>query len=147
MKIKVGDLKEMIREALRSGDLPRAACVLLKKGDRYLSVSRRDNPDTFGLPGGKVDPGEDDETAARRECKEETGLDAEELRFLFAGRCEATEDDGVDYWTTTYVGDYSGEINTDEEGVVRWVTKEDLIGPKSPFASYNQRLFDMLDAK
>lgn len=135
-------LRQIILEKWSSEDYPRAACVLLRKGDLYLSVSRKDDPNACGIPGGKVDPGEDDETAARRELKEETGLDAGELRFLFGGVCEGGKD-GKTYWTTTYVGDYSGEIHTEEKGVVRWVAKDELL--KGPFGKYNARLFDALE--
>jgi 8-oxo-dGTP pyrophosphatase MutT (NUDIX family) len=136
-------LRQRILETWSSEDLPRAACVLLRKGDKFLSVSRKDDPTAFGLPGGKVDPGETDEEAARRELKEETGLIADELKFLYGGKCQEGTD-GVAYWTTTYVGDYSGEIHTDETGVVKWVTSDQL--RDGPFADYNNRLFDTLDA-
>lgn len=115
--------------------------MLLRKGDRFLSVSRKDDPNAYGLPGGKQEKFETSEEAARRECYEETGLGCGDLKFLYAGKCEGGKD-GKAYWTTTYVGDYTGSVNTEETGVVRWVSVEDLLD--GPFADYNRRLFDTL---
>ena len=117
----------------------RAACVLIVAEDgKVLAVSRKDNPNVWGLPGGKVDPAETEEQAAARELQEETGLTAKKLSRVFSA------DDG-EYVTTTFACEADGEIDTDESGVIRWVEPAILFDPTtSPFYGYNRALFKKL---
>lgn len=114
-----------------------AACVLIVSEDgMVLAVSRKDDPTQMGLPGGKVDPYESPIEAAGRELYEETGLQATGLRQVFK------HFDG-DCTCYTFIGKISGEINTEEAGVVRWVTPEELM--RGPFGDYNRRLFNIVN--
>jgi ADP-ribose pyrophosphatase YjhB (NUDIX family) len=54
-------------------------CVILIDG-RVLLIHRRNPPHGWALPGGFVEYGESVEEAVRREMKEETGLDLQNLR-------------------------------------------------------------------
>lgn len=118
-------------------DVLGAACCLVLDGDgKVLAVSRKDDPNAMGLPGGKIDDGEDAMTAAGRELKEETGLDAVELHPVFTRK----EDDG--FTTTTFATKISGKIHTREEGVVRWVDPQELFD--GPFGAYNIALWKHL---
>lgn len=106
-----------------------------------LAVSRKDNASAFGLPGGKIDPGETPEQAVVREVKEETGLDFSNVQPVFSRVCEGGID-GIAYLTTTFVGDISGEISTQEKGIVAWVSEDILLD--GPFGRYNEALFEAL---
>lgn len=118
-------------------DSPQAACCLILSDDgRVLAVSRKDDPTAFGMPGGKVDPGETPDQAAARELQEETGLIASNLHKVFVRK----EADG--YTTHTFACEVEGEIDTPESGVVRWVTPEVLFN--GPFGGYNKRLWKHL---
>jgi mutator protein MutT len=106
-----------------------------------LAVSRKDDPSAFGLPGGKIDPGETPAQAIVREVREETGLVFSEVHEVFREVCPGGRD-GVAYDTYTFVGQVSGEIDTSESGVVAWVSEDTLL--KGPFGRYNQALFHRL---
>jgi 8-oxo-dGTP pyrophosphatase MutT (NUDIX family) len=55
-----------------------AAVLVMDQEDRLLLLLRTDNG-LWGLPGGAMEPGERLEETAKRETKEETGLDVEQL--------------------------------------------------------------------
>ncbi|MFI7019981.1 NUDIX hydrolase [Streptomyces sp. NPDC050164] len=67
--------------------LPGAAVIVLDRASRLLLLERADTGG-WGLPGGFMDPGESLEETARREVKEETGLDITDLRLInvFSGQ-------------------------------------------------------------
>lgn len=53
--------------------------------DKFLIIQRHpDGPQggTWGLPAGKVDAGESDENAARRELQEETGIVVSSVKYM-----------------------------------------------------------------
>jgi 8-oxo-dGTP diphosphatase len=113
-----------------------AATALIYKNvildGKVLGVSRKTDPNDFGLPGGKVDEGETLYDAMVREVKEETGLTVLKAKPLFF-----RED--TDFVAVVYlVEQYYGEISTDEAGAVKWIDFEVL--KQGSFGDYNTML-------
>ena len=119
----------------------RAACVLLFINGNILAVSRGPTRLDWGLPGGKVEPGETDEQGARRELLEETGVAVDApLVVVMAAQ-------SGDYWCTTYAPAAAPALLTRPrqpspfEGFVSWVAPETLLSANCTFADYNRLLF------
>lgn len=118
----------------------RAAVVIVRNSHGLvLSVSRKTDPCLFCLPGGKLDPGEDAPTAAKRELLEETGVELLSARWVFA------EHDG-EYYTDCFVADsWQGLPTSLEQGVnVDWLTVSEICCSMSAFPEYNTRAFEAL---
>ena len=82
----------------------------------------------YGLPAGLIDPGETPEEAARRELKEETGLDLLEIRHVMPPAYSAV---GLSNEQCICVfGIAGGKISpckeTGEEITARWYSREEL---------------------
>lgn len=113
----------------------RIACVgaVVHDPAGRLLLVRRANPPSRGLwsvPGGRVEPGETEPEAVRRELREETGLDLEPGRRLGSVEIDAGSDGAVldvtDYFVAaTSAGEPRAGDDADEVG---WFTRAELDG-------------------
>ena len=113
IRIRVG--KKMKGSAVAILDDDNSMLLLLRSGkSRWM-------PNKWGLPGGKVERGENSLGAAIREAKEETDLDLEPVDMK---RLEKFSNNFVDIF---YASAYTGEVRTDfEHEDFEWVTRADI---------------------
>jgi 8-oxo-dGTP diphosphatase len=109
--------------------VPCVGAVVRDESGRILVV-RRARPPTEGLwsiPGGRVEPGETLAEAARREVREETGLDVEVQEVL--GGVEIPHGDNV-YDVADFAATVRGVVPPlaagDDASEARWVTADEL---------------------
>ena len=93
--------------------------LVLRQDGKILAISRKDNENDFGLPGGKVDRGETAEAAIIREAREETGLLIYMVTPVFTRICRGE----VDYLNITFAS--TEYINAPKqqkgEGRLAWI--------------------------
>jgi 8-oxo-dGTP pyrophosphatase MutT (NUDIX family) len=115
-------------------EAPTAALVLLRRRGHILCVGKWDSED-WGLPGGKLEPGETPSQAAARELREETGLrvNPSELKHVYTG-----------FYKTYVVATFEapehvpGKPEESEEGPVCWGDWKLIT--RGRYAEYNRAL-------
>lgn len=111
-----------------------AVCaIIFNNNGQLLATHRRDDVNDWGLPGGKVDPGELAIDAIRREVIEETGIETEYTYIR-------TRPDG-EYEVACYFGS-TPDINqatTEHEGLGAWVDPKMVLS--GSFGEFNRSLF------
>lgn len=106
-------------------------CITNKKKDKFLFLKRNKFPfiGYWGMPGGKVDPGEKIEGAASRELFEESGIRA---KGEYLGVCheEIIEDGEViaelEINFFHFAIDENTSLSSGSEGEIRWIGLEDF---------------------
>lgn len=116
-----------------------SACVLVECPitGRVLGVARRDDPNAWGLPGGKVEEGETEVQAAGRELLEETGIDCWLGKLKEVFRREGGVTFGLDIFDEDVVCGLRAP--KPHEPRCDWVTWDQLFA--GPFGDYNKRLY------
>lgn len=103
----------------------RVLAAVITRGDRFLVCRRPDDKRHGGLwefPGGKLEPGENDAAAARRELREELGVEVTAVgRELLAAH-----DAGSPYLIAFVEVTISGEPACLEHSALAWATVEQL---------------------
>lgn len=100
------------------------------KDEKLLLIERAKFPFGFAIPAGHVDGDSSYEESAKRELREEVGLEAEDLKLLAEGRKEnpCRREGGTWHYWKMYEVITTGDIkrSEDETKQVGWYTKEQI---------------------
>lgn len=129
--------------------LPKASAVVcINPVTGYsLASSRRNEPTRMGLVGGKVDPGETPEQAAKREFFEETGYQLSDSPLVFIS--QAVDNDGYQVYLygirnptdiENICNQFVEDIEVEPGIVVKFVPYSELLN--GPFGEYNKWILD-----
>lgn len=101
--------------------------VIKKKGGQtlVLLVSAKSNPAKRVLPKGHLETGEKESTAARREVKEEAGVDAEVIKKL--DNVDGFKNFFLPIKTAFYLMAYKTDVAADEQRVKEWCSIDTAI--------------------
>ena len=118
---------------------------MLESAGRLLLVRRAaslQNGGRWCFPGGRLEPGEDEAHAVRRELEEELGLHVEPLQRLGSVRVDGSDWD-LGAWRVAHV---SGEIvlQSDEVSDARWMTPAEVAGLGEAGLPSNARVLELL---
>ncbi len=114
--------------------VPCVGAVLRDAAGRLLLVRRANPParGTWSLPGGRIEPGESETEAVRRELDEETGLLVEAGPLV--GTTEIEGPGGVTYVVRDYACTVVGGTLTagDDASDVGWFSPDEVYGLSTP---------------
>lgn len=107
--------------------------VIVESGGGIVLIRRRHPPLGWALPGGFVDPGESVPQAARREAKEETGLDVELTDLLGVYSDPKRDPRGMYTISTVFVASASGRPVGGDDAAEARVFPLDALPPDIAF--------------
>ena len=129
LRVKLPDGREALRDVVRH---PGAVAIVALTDDGRICLVRQYRTAlsrvTVEIPAGKLDPGEDPLTCAKRELKEETGMVAEQMAFLTTiATSDGFTDELIHIYMATGLSYLESEPDDDEFINVDLVPLSDLI--------------------
>lgn len=129
------DERTLRQKALEDGVTHFATGIAVFQNGKLLVVRRAAHDDFLAgeweLPGGGVDAGETIEEGAKRELKEETGLDADEVLGTFEGFDYTTPEKPKVRQINFKVSVRPGDIVLTEHDIFKWIAVDEIPGLKT----------------
>lgn len=104
--------------------IPRTLCFVLN-GDDILLMKRAPHkrvfPNQYNGLGGHIERDEDPLTGARREIKEESGLDVDDLQLKAVYNIDAGAETGIILFVYTAVSQSRDFVDDGREGTLEWI--------------------------
>ena len=122
----------------------RVVAAVIERDGKYLITQRRSTavlPGLWEFPGGKVEPGESDEHALRRELRERVGVDVE-VKGRMAHRLHRYDGYSVElnlYQTNILLGQEPQALRVAD---IRWAASNEF--ENYPFPAADQATMDLL---
>src|SRR5689334_18505860 len=107
--------------------------IVIESDGGIVLVRRRNPPVGWALPGGFVDPGESVAQAARREAKEETGLDVELTELLGVYSDPKRDPRGLFTVSTVFIARAEGQPKGGDDAAEARVFALDALPPDLAF--------------
>ena len=114
-----------------------SVAVIINNG-KFLGVTRKNQPDNWGLPGGKKNKNESPEECCLRELEEETGFKGKIISFLLS-RTDITVNKQVNAYLVEIV---SGNMIPEDSIKVDWISEKELLS--GVFKNYNKQTIEKL---
>ena len=104
--------------------------LLLKRGKR--KIKKEEDYGLYIPVGGKIEPYETPEEAAKREIKEEIGIEISSIEFkgILVETCKKVDYNWIDFVFTADIDYFL--TNDCDEGDLEWINKEDILNIPTP---------------
>lgn len=113
--------------------------VILNSNNEILCVSRKDNHNDFGLPGGSVEDFDTSiEEALKREILEETGLNADMNTAVMIFSMFKGNNMGYTY----LIRNWEGVLGSEEPHIIKWSNYQTVLDGK--FGIWNKLVLESL---
>jgi mutator protein MutT len=121
-------------------NMKKASIAVIKRGDLFLTVSRRNDLNDMGFPGGKIEGEETEIEGLVREVEEETGIRILSCRPILVKQAFEHE---VHVFEALV---WSGQPQSIEGTTIKWLTSDEILLQKS-FGTFNRSVLEEIDRR